>query len=98
MHTQTHKHKHNKQTQTLLQIYDLYQGVRTFFNIPLTDKEKKTESQLSRQHMITVTKKHSLQDAMEIIHRGKVHRVFEVDENGKLLSLISLSDMLRNFL
>jgi len=79
-------------------IYDLYQGVKTFFNIPFNEQEKRFLAKLPHFEPITVLPTQTLLDAMKVVNERKIHRVFEVDENKKLLSVCSLSDIVKNFL
>jgi len=79
-------------------IHDLYQPIKNFLNIREDIKDRVMLADKPEYKPISVSAHDNLESSMLKCLENKVHRVFIQDDKGKPIGVISLSDMIRQFL
>jgi len=76
-------------------IEDLYKPISQFKNIPTTLRERVFMMDQPKKEPVFVYESETIERAMELLVRHRVHRVFVVDSQQRPIGVISLCDLLR---
>jgi len=68
-------------------IHELYQPLKQFLHIRSSTKEQIMMGDLPKHDPVFVTREATMLDVMELVVTNKVHRVYVVDNNNKLVNL-----------